>query len=73
MNKLVKYNISNIVLYGAETWILKKVDKYLESFEVLCWRGIEKISWDDCVRNEEILQRVKEERNILQIIKIRNS
>jgi replicative superfamily II helicase len=40
-----------------------------ESFEMLCWRRMEKISWTDNMRNEEILQRVKEERNILQTIK----
>ena len=27
---------------------------------------MEKISWTDHVRNEEVLQRVKEERNVLQ-------
>jgi hypothetical protein len=32
---------------------------------------MEKISWTDRVKNEEVLQRVKEERNILQTIKIR--
>jgi hypothetical protein len=30
-----------------------------------CWRKMEKISWTDRVRNE-VLQRVKEERNILK-------
>jgi len=30
---------------------------------------LEKISWPDNVRNEELLQRVKEEWNILQAIK----
>jgi hypothetical protein len=29
------------------------------------------ISWSNCVRNIEVLQRVKEERNILQTIKRR--
>jgi len=33
---------------------------------VWCYRKME-ISWTDCVRNEEVLQRVKEERNILQM------
>jgi hypothetical protein len=28
---------------------------------------VEKISWTDRVRNEEVLQRDKEERNIIQI------
>jgi len=54
--------------YNAETWTLRKVDqKYLESF----WKhntGEKKvISWTDRVR--KVIQRVKEERNILQTIK----
>jgi hypothetical protein len=32
-------------LYGTETWTLRKVDqKYLESFEMWCWRRMEKFS-----------------------------
>ena len=34
---------------------------------------MEKISWTDCVRNEEVLHRVKEERNILHAVKRRNT
>jgi hypothetical protein len=30
-----------------------------------CWRRVEKIRWTDHVRNEEVLLRVKEQRNIL--------
>jgi hypothetical protein len=56
-------------LYGAETWTLLKVEqKYLESFEMWCWRRMEKISWIDRVRNEEVLHRVKEDRNILHTL-----
>jgi hypothetical protein len=37
-----------IALYGAETWTLRAADqKYLESFEMWCWRRMEKISWID--------------------------
>jgi hypothetical protein len=32
-----------------------------------CWRRMEKISWTDHVRNEEVLLRVKEQRNILEV------
>jgi hypothetical protein len=72
--KLVKCYIWSIALYGAETWTLRKVDqKYLESFEMGCGRRMEKISWTDRVRNEEVLHRVKEERNILRTIKIRKA
>jgi hypothetical protein len=34
-----------------------------------CWRKMEKVSWIDLVKNEEVLHRVKEERNILQASK----
>jgi hypothetical protein len=38
-----------------------------------CWRRMEKISWTDRVRNEEVLHRVKEERNIVLTIKRRKA
>jgi hypothetical protein len=46
--------------------------KYAESFEMRCRRRIEEIGWTDHVRNE-VLHRVKEDRNILQAIKIRTA
>jgi hypothetical protein len=39
--------------------------KHLESFEMWCWRRMEEISWTDHVRNEDVLLRVKKQRNIL--------
>jgi hypothetical protein len=72
--KLVKSYIWSIALCGAETWTLGKVDqKYLESFEMWCWRRMEKISLTDRVRNGEVLHRVKEERNIVHTIKRRKA
>ena len=47
--------------------------KYLESFEMWCWRRMEKISWTDHVRNEEVLLRVNEQRNILHEIRKRKA
>jgi len=43
----------------------------MESFEMWYWRRMEKISWTDRVRNEEVLRRVKEKRNIVQTTKRR--
>jgi hypothetical protein len=47
--------------------------KYMESFEMWCWRRMEEISWTDCVKNEEMLHRVEEEMNIVQTMKRRNA
>jgi hypothetical protein len=72
--KLVKCYIWSVALCGAEASTLRKVDqKYLESFDMWCWRRMENISWTDCVRNEEVLHRMKEERNILHTIKRRKA
>jgi len=71
--KLVKCYIWSIALYGAETWTLRAVDqKQLESFEIWCWRRMEKISWTDHVKNE-VLIRVKEQSNILHEISNRKA
>ena len=43
--KLEKCYIWNMDLYGTETWTLWTADqKHLESFEMRCWRRMEKIS-----------------------------
>ena len=68
--KLVQCYIWSIALYGTENGNLRRDDQlYLECFEMWCWRRMKKISWTDRVRWVEVLQRVKEERNILQTIK----
>jgi hypothetical protein len=41
--------------------------------QMWCWRRMEKISWTDRVGNEEVLHRVKEERNIVHTIKRRKA
>ena len=70
----MKCYIWSIALYGPETWTLRAADqKYLESFEMWCWRRMEKISWTDHVRNEEVFLRVNEQRNILQEISKRKA
>jgi hypothetical protein len=44
----------NVTLVSAETWTLRKVyQKYMESFEMWCWRWMEKVSWIDHVKNGE--------------------
>ena len=48
-----------LVQYIRNTWKI---------FEMWWWRRMEKISWTDHVRNEGVLLRVKEQRNILHEI-----
>ena len=47
--------------------------RHPESFEMWWQRRMEKISWTDHMRNEEVLLRVKEHRNILHEISKREA
>ena len=42
--KLATCYVWSIATYGSEIWTLRKLErKYLESFEIWCWRRMEKI------------------------------
>ena len=64
--KLDRCYVWNITLYGSETWKLRKLKwKYLESFQMCCWRRMEKIKWLDEVTNEQVLEHIEEKRTLL--------
>ena len=65
--QMLKCYVWSVALYGAETWTLRKQERtYLESFEMWCWRKMEKIIWSDRITNEEVLRRVDEKRTIIK-------
>ena len=67
--KLVRCYVWSIALYGAETWTLRKLEqKYLERFEIWCWRRMEKKKWSEKVTNEQVLERIGEKRTLLNNI-----
>lgn len=70
--KIVKTLIWTILLYGCETWTLKKDDiRKLEALEMWIWRRMEKISWVDKVSNEEVLERVGVHRQLINALRNR--
>ena len=71
-NKLIKQCIWSVALYGSETWTLgKNEERVINAFETWCWRRMLKIKWTDRITNDEVLQRAKEERLLLKILKNR--
>ena len=62
--KLVRCYVWSIALYGLETWTVRKLEqKYLESFEMWCWRRMEKIK-----SPEQIVERLEEKRKLLNSV-----
>ena len=67
--RIIKIAIWSTLLYGAESWTLKKEDvQWLESCEMWLWRKVLNITWSDKVCNEEGLRSVGEERAIISVI-----
>jgi len=58
-----------MVMRFGQFW--KADPKCLESFEMWCWRRMDKIIWTDHMRNEKELHRVRKDRNIIHRIKRR--
>ena len=56
------------LLYMAQRPGHKLEQKYLESFEMWCWRRMEKIKWSEKVTNEQVLDHIGEKRTLLNNI-----
>jgi len=66
----MKSCIWSIALYGSETWTLgKNEERVINAFETWCWRRMLKIKWTDRIMNDEVFQKVKEERLLSKILK----
>ena len=64
---LVKYYVWSMALYGVEYCDSSESGSEIAGkLEMWCWRRVGKIICMDRVRNEEVLQTVKEEMNILR-------
>ena len=58
--------------YGSEAWTLTTVmENKIEAFEMWCLRKIGRISYKDRVTNEDVLKKLKTQRNLLNTIKQR--
>jgi len=65
-NKLVKYYILSIDFgYGANIWTSENRSEIPGSLEMWCWWRMDKTSWTDRVKTDEVLHRIKENKNIL--------
>ena len=66
----MKTLVWSTLLYGSETWTLRKEDiRRLEAVEMWLWRRMERVSWMDKITNEEILNKVGEKRQLISVIR----
>ena len=55
---LVKAMVFPVVMYGCESWTVKKVEcRGIEAFELWCWRRLFRGPWTERRSNQSILRR----------------
>ena len=55
---LVKAMVFPIVMYGCESWTMKKAECRRIDFELWCWRGLLRVPWTVRRSNQPILKEI---------------
>ena len=56
---LVKAMVFPVVMYGCESWSIKKAEcRRTDAFELWCWRRLLRVPWTERRSNQSILQEV---------------
>ena len=54
---LVKAVVFLVVMYGCESWIVKKAEHpRIDAFELWCWRRLLRVPWTARISNQSILK-----------------
>ena len=59
---LVKAMVFPVVMYGCESWTIKKAEcQRIDAFELWCWRRLLRVSWTARRSNQSILKEISPE------------
>ena len=60
--RLVKAMVFPVVMYGCESWTIKKVEYWrIDTFELWCWRRLLRVPWTSGRSNKSILKEISPE------------
>ena len=60
--RLVKAMVFPVVMYGCESWTVKKAERRrIDAFELWCWRRLLRVTWIARRSNQSILTRISPE------------
>ena len=55
---LIKAMVSPVVMYGYESWTIKKAEwRRIDAFELWCWRRLQRVPWTARRSNQSILKK----------------
>ena len=55
---LVKAMVFPVVMYGHESWTVKKAERRIDAFELWCWRRLLRVPWAARRSNQSILKEI---------------
>ena len=59
---LVKAMVFPVVMYGCESWTIKKAERWrIDAFELWCWRRLLRVLWTARRSNQSILKELSSE------------
>ena len=59
---LVKAMVFPVVMYGCESWTIKKAEyQRIDAFELWCWRRLLRVPWTARISNQSILKEISPE------------
>ena len=59
---LVKAMVFPVVMYGCESWTIKKAERQrIDAFELWCWRRLLRVPWTASRSNQSILKEISPE------------
>ena len=60
--RLVKAMVFPVVVYGYESWTIKKTEhRRIDAFELWCWRRLLRVPWTARRSNQSILKEISPE------------
>ena len=62
---LVKVMVFPVVMYGCESWTIKKAERQRsDAFELWCWRRLLRVPWTARRAKESILKKISPENSL---------
>ena len=58
---LVRAMVFPVVMYGCESWTIKKADQRIDAFELWCWRRLLRVTWTARRSNQSSLKEISPE------------
>ena len=66
---LVKAMVFPVVMYGYESWTIKKAEhRTIDAFELWCWRRLSRVPWAARRSNQSILKEINPEYSLEGLI-----